>query len=299
MKNFDENFEDFKKAGKILLEALAYAKKITKKDVLLLEIAEKLEEFVEDKNAKLAFPPNLSINKIAAHYSPFSKDTTVASGLLKIDIGIKYNNTIVDGAITLDLENSKENKMMIKASLEALKAATKIIKPDIEVCEIGREIEKVISDFGFRPIYNLMGHSIDGKLHGGKNIPNYDNKDKTKIGYNEVIAVEPFVTLKNASGYVEDEKPSSIWRLKNDVRPRLYRDIFNYIKQNYDYLPFSQRWLEKKFSNASAALKIFETQGILHNYKHLVEKTGAKVSQAETTFLIKEKPIFIDIFDIV
>jgi len=294
-----KNFDDFKKAGKILKETLAYAKKIIKKDVLLLEIAEKIEEFVKNKNAKLAFPPNLSINEIAAHYSPFSNDKTLAHGLLKVDVGIIYNGCVVDAAITLDLENNQENKKMIKIALDCLRESIKVVKPGIMVCEVGKVIEKITIDNGYKPIFNLTGHSIDKTLHGGKNIPNFDNKDKTKIEENEIIAIEPFITLKNASGYVEDGRPSAIWRLNKDLRPRLYREIFNYIKENYNSFPFSQRWIEKKFQNANIALRILEKQGILYNYKELVEKSRAKVSQAETTIIVKESPIIlVDVFDL-
>jgi methionyl aminopeptidase len=292
-------FENFREAGKILKETLAYAKKITKKGILLLEIAESIEEFVKNKNARLAFPPNLSINEIAAHYSPFSQDKTLAHGLIKIDLGISYKNCIVDAAITLDLENHSQNKKMIKANMEALKKGIEAVKPGVEVREIGKTIEAVAVKSGFKPIFNLMGHNITpSHLHGGKNIPNYDNKDKTRIEENEIVAIEPFFTLEKASGYVEDGRPSAIWRLISERRPRLHREIFNYIKENYGTFPFSQRWLEKKFSNVAVTLKIFQGQGIVHNYRELVESTRAKVSQAETTVLVGEKPIVIDIFDL-
>jgi methionyl aminopeptidase len=291
--------EDYKRAGKILEEILIYAKKIIKKDSLLIEIAEKIEEFVKSKNAKLAFPPNLSINEIAAHYSPFSNDNTIARGLLKVDVGIIFNSCIADAAITIDLEKNEENRKMIKSNLKALKEGIRVIKPGIKVCEVGKAIERVISKEGYKPIFNLTGHSIDKSLHGSKSIPNFDNKDETLIEENEIIAIEPFLTLKDAIGYVEDGRPSAIWKINKDIRPRLHREIFNYIKNNYNNFPFSQRWIEKKFQNAYFALKIFEKQGILYNYKELVEKSGAKVSQAETTIIVKEKPIIlVDVFDI-
>jgi methionyl aminopeptidase len=291
--------ENYKRAGKILEEILIYAKKIIKKDSLLIEIAEKIEEIVKSKNTKLAFPPNLSINEIAAHYSPFSNDNTIARGLLKVDVGIIFNSCIVDAAITIDLEKNKENRRMIKSNLKALKEGIRVIKPGIKVCEVGKAIERVIIKEGYKPIFNLTGHSIDKSLHGSKSIPNFDNKDETLIEENEIIAIEPFLTLKEAIGYVEDGRPSAIWKINKDLKPRLHREIFNYIKNNYNNFPFSQRWIEKKFQNAYFALKIFEKQGILYNYKELVEKSGAKVSQAETTIIVKEKPIIlVDVFDI-
>ncbi|MEM2933128.1 MAG: type II methionyl aminopeptidase [Candidatus Pacearchaeota archaeon] len=293
--------KDYKTAGKLLEQTLSLAKKICKKEVLLLKIAEQLENFIEKScaiRAALAFPPNLSINEIAAHYSPFTNDTTLASGLLKVDIGVRVNDCIADAAISLDLEGSEENKELIKTAKEALKAALQVAKPEVEVCEIGKAIEEKINEFGFRPIYNLTGHEISKtSLHGGKTIPNYNNNDKTKLEENDVIAIEPFVTLPNASGSVVNGKPSAIWILKKLQKPRTHREIYEWINKNFNSFPFSQRWL--KFENASIALKLFESQGLVYNYPELVEKTGAKVSQAETTIIIKEKPIILtNIFDI-
>lgn len=73
-------------AGKIEAQVKEYAKKIIKKDMLLLEIAEKIESKIIELGGKVAFPTNLSINDIAAHYTPSYNDETKATGLLKVDI---------------------------------------------------------------------------------------------------------------------------------------------------------------------------------------------------------------------
>lgn len=284
------------KSGKILEKALRFAKKILKKNVPIIEIANKVEEFIIKKNAKPAFPVNLSINEVAAHYSPFPDDKLRAFGLIKIDAGVNYNHHITDAAISINLSNDIENTKLIDASRQALKQSLKIIKPEIEVCEIGSIIEKQIKKFGFKPIYNLSGHNITfNSLHGGKTIPNYNNKEKTKLEYGEIVAIEPFTT--NGVGYVEDGKPSSIWILKRERKPRLYREIYDFIKTHFGTFPFTERWI--KISNYLYALKYFKQQGIIHNYPQLVEKTNAKVSQYETTILVEDKPkILVNVFEI-
>ncbi len=290
--------KNYIKSGKILEKTLEFAKNIIKKDLEFIEIAEKIEQYVSKQNAKLAFPINLSINEIAAHYSPFPNDKTIASGLIKVDIGINYNGYITDAAISIDLENSNENKKLIKASKEALIEAIKIAKPNVYVYEIGSVIENKIKQYGFNPIYNLTGHSINlNNLHSGKNIPNYNNGEKTKLFFNDVIAIEPFAT--NGIGYVVDGKQSSIWIIKKQKKPRLYREIYEFINRNFGFLPFSERWIEKKFSNYKIALSYLKQQGILHNYNELIEKSKGKVSQFETTIIVKEKPkVLVNVFDI-
>ncbi|MEM1536065.1 MAG: type II methionyl aminopeptidase [Candidatus Pacearchaeota archaeon] len=280
--------EKWREAGKIASEVLAYAKKIVKPEMPLLEIAEKVEAFVEKKKVKFAFPINLSIDAIAAHSSPSYDDKAVAQGLLKIDVGINIDGIISDTACSIDLTPEGKHSELIKASEAALSEAIKIIKPDITLCEIGKKIQETISSFGFAPIVNLSGHELKPyKLHAGLTIPNYDNKNKTKLVEGMILAIEPFATT--GAGVVQDGKESGIYRLesKHNVRDVLARKILEFIEEEYRELPFSARWIVKKFGvRALFSLKYLEQAGVLHHFKQLVEKTKAPVSQAEHTILI-------------
>ena len=95
--------EDAIKAGKISAEVKKYARTIIKKGVLLVEIANKIEDKIIELGGEIAFPCNLSMDHIAAHYTPTYNDTTLASGLLKIDIGVHINGWTADTAFSLDL----------------------------------------------------------------------------------------------------------------------------------------------------------------------------------------------------
>src|SRR3990167_10978834 len=118
-----EDKEKILQAGKIASEARAYARTIIKRGVPVLEIAEKIEEKIEQLGARPAFPVNLSINSIAAHYTPSHDDKTLAHGLLKVDLGGHIDGWVADTAFSLDLENSEENKKLISASEKALENA--------------------------------------------------------------------------------------------------------------------------------------------------------------------------------
>ena len=90
----EQEINDYKKAGEGAKQITAYAKSIIKPDMLLLDIARKIHKKIEELGAEPAFPVNLSIDDIAAHYHPTIEDETKASGLLKIDIGIHINGCI-------------------------------------------------------------------------------------------------------------------------------------------------------------------------------------------------------------
>ncbi len=289
-----EEIEKLKKAGTIAKQVREYAKSLIEPGMLLFEIAEKIEARILELGGKPAFPVNLSINEIAAHATPSFNDTTKASGLLKVDIGVHNDGFIADTALSLDLENSEENKNLIKTAEEALESAIRTIKSNTPINEIGRAIEKTITSHNFEPIRNLSGHGIDRyNLHTGTNIPNYDNNQTNQI-QEGVYAIEPFTTT--GAGAVIDGKPSGIYHLENSnpVRDQQARQILEFIKEEYKTLPFAARWLHKKFgSRALLALRYIENAHILHHYPQLIEKARKKVAQAEHTIIITKGDIII------
>lgn len=288
----EKEIKNIIEAGKIASEVVKYAKSIVKKDMPLLEIAEKIEKKIHELKAKPAFPVNLSINEIAAHSTPSYNDETKASGLLKVDIGVHIDGYVADTAFSLDLENSHENKLLIETAEKARDLAVEKININISIREIGSIIEKTCKAHKVLPIHNLSGHSIDHyDIHSGITLPNYDNNQEIEIP-SGLYAIEPFTTLPTASGSVRDGKPSEIYQLEKEgnVRDNFARQVLQYIKDEYKTLPFCSRWIHKKFGTRGLlALRQIDSSGLLHNYPQLIEKSGAKVAQAEHTILITEK----------
>ncbi len=280
--------EKWKKAGKLGAEVMAYAKKIVKPEMPLLEIAEKVEKKISDLKATNAFPINLSINEIAAHSSPLHNDETKAFGLIKVDLGVNINGYISDMACSLDLTSEQKYKDLILASKYALKEAIKIIRPGIMLMEIGKIIQDTISTYNLASVRNLSGHELKPwKLHSGLTIPNYDNGNTTKLKEGMLLAIEPFAT--SGEGIVQDGRQSGIYKLTahEPTRDMNARKILEFIEEEYKELPFSSRWLVKKFgTRALFSLRLLEQSGSLHHFNQLIEKTKAPVSQAEHTILI-------------
>ena len=290
----EETIEKYKLAGKIGKTALEYGASLIKKGVKKIEIARAVEKKIIEMGGKFGFPVNISCNDIAAHYTPTVNDESVfGNDVVKLDIGAHVDGFIADTALTVDL--TKENGDLKKASEEALKAAIEVVKPGVEVWEIGKVVEETIKSYGFVPISNLTGHSLEKyELHSGKTIPNINNGMKTKLEEGDAIAIEPFAT--NGNGYVIDSFNSEIYSLINErpIRNQMERKVLNYIVNEYKDLPFCKRWIVNKFRNqfgVGFALKNLTRQGILHNYAVLKEEGGGLVSQRERTMLVFDPPI--------
>jgi len=279
--------EKILKAGEIGKKVKEYAKTLVKKDVPLLEIAEKIENKIVELGGKPAFPTNLSINEIAAHYTPSYNDETKAYGLLKVDMGVHIDGWVADFAFSVDLENKEENKKLIEASEKALREAIRKAKAGSSLGEIGKAIQEAIEDYKFSPIVNLTGHEMDEyQLHAGLAILNINNPKKEKLGKG-LYAIEPFST--NGSGKIYEGKPSGIYQLVNDrnIRSSAAREVLDFIINEYQTLPFCSRWLVKKFgTKALIALSQLESNENINQYPQLIEVSKGKVAQSENTILI-------------
>ena len=282
------------KAGKIASEVREYARSFVKKDMLLIDVANKMEEKIFELGGKPAFPTCLSVNEIAAHATPAYNDSRVAEGILKIDFGVHIDGWIADTAFSIDLENSAENKKIIHASEEGLKAGIKLMKEGARLGEIGEAIGGKIESLGFSSIGNLSGHSVEHYvLHAGVSIPNYNNKSP-EILEEGLYAMEPFATPGN--GKVRDGKSSGIYRIVDDknVRSQIAREILEFVIEEYQTLPFCARWLVKKIgTKALIGLKQLEENGNIHSYPELIETSGKKVAQTEHTILVEKDKVIV------
>ncbi|MGC9133579.1 MAG: type II methionyl aminopeptidase [Nanopusillaceae archaeon] len=282
--------EDLKKAGEIAKKIRSEAEKLLKPGESILYIVEYIEQKIIDLGGFPAFPVNISINNIAAHYTPTVNDNNVLKegDVVKFDYGVHVNGYIIDTAFTIEINDNKY-KDLIEASKQALDNVRKVIRKDIEISKIGEIIENTIESFGYKPIYNLSGHKIEEYvLHAGINIPNYNNNSKTKLSEG-IYAVEPFAT--NGSGYVKDYMLSGIYSIISNkpIRDPNAKKLFNEIYEKYKTLPFAYRWLYKEYNgkiNLKFAIEYLKRNGNIYEYPILIEQSNGIVTQFETTFYI-------------
>ena len=289
----DENGLDlFRQAGKIASRIREDSKRLIMVGESLLDIAETVEKMITDEGARPAFPVNISINDIAAHYTPeFETQASLGeTDLVKIDIGVELKGALADTAYTIDLDG--KNEKLVTAAEDALEKAIATIKPGTAVGEVGAAIEETIKGHGFNPISNLSGHMIkSNELHAGVEIPNVKTNDPYQFKAGDIFAVEPFATT--GGGYVEDLEQVEIFSLYGaaNVRMRQSRKIAEFILANYGMLPFAERWVRKNFQSkllVSAALKEMLQSHMIRGYPILREASRGMVSQSEHTVLVTE-----------
>jgi methionyl aminopeptidase len=263
---------------------------IVRADMPLVDLAERVESMIRDYGGRPAFPCNISIDSVAAHFTPSPDDKAAipASSVVKVDIGVEIDGYIADTAVTV--ANNHIGESLRYAAEEALKAAIKMARDGVKVSSIGSAIHSVVTRLGFKPVRNLTGHEIRRyNLHAGVSIPNIPTSDNTKLATGRVYAIEPFVTLGEAAGEVVDGGKPSIFKIEKTGGGNLTeteRKVLTMLEERFNSLPYTLRWVkgcDAEFLRIHGKLL---KMGRVRGYPVLVEKTGRPVAQAEHTVIV-------------
>ncbi|MBW2990812.1 type II methionyl aminopeptidase, partial [Candidatus Woesearchaeota archaeon] len=282
-----ETFDSYVKAGRIAAQARDYGKSLIKVGASLLEVTEAIEKKIVELGGDFAFPPQISLNDVAAHYcaAPDEKTVFKEKDVVKLDIGVHINGFVGDTALTVVLSDDEKLNLLAEASRQALNSALKIIKPGISLNQIGREIHREITMRGFSPIRNLSGHGLDRfVIHDKPSVPNFETGSEQELVEDQVIAIEPFAST--GIGVIYESSNPSIFSVegKKPVRSAITRAVLKDLEQ-YNELPFALRWIVKKHGEGKTrfALRELKNVGILKEYPPLPDKAHGLVSQAEHT----------------
>ena len=289
-----EILSKIQKAGKIAAQVRREgAAKLAEPGTSFLEVMDYCEKKIVELGGDIAWA-QMAVNDTAAHFCPEQDDTQVSKegDIIKVDIGVHIDGWIADNAMTIEV-GSNDNADMIKASQNALNAAIKLVRPGVQLWELGEAQYSEAEALGFTTVKNLSGHTIDKyKVHAGISIPTYNNKDKTELQEDWQIAIEPFIT--NGDGLIKEKGKATIFMVdqQKGVRSPHARKILDFVKPLHG-LPFTTRWLTREFGRGPATLGLRELQrsNIVRSYPPLSEVTGALVTQFEHSMIVKDTPL--------
>ena len=293
--------EQYVRAGKLAREMRTWILENVSVPQTCLEIATRIEEEIARRGGQPAFPTGIGINGVTAHYAPQEDDQTRIGGsdVVKIDYGVHFDGYIADTAVTIS--DSPDYQLLLETTKRALEAAISVVKRDPRTGEIGKAIEATAKQEGFRTISNLSGHTLEQyTVHAGKSIPNVYAPNQPVLRRDDVFAIEPFLTMGSAAGYVVDDPKggpvtifSLIMRKRTGVAEldRLVEHIWNARKS----LPFTPRWFAKEFGRERLPklLAELERRKMVRGYPTLVEASNAPVAQFEHTMKLEGNSLVI------
>ena len=293
------SLENYTRAGQIASKVRENTRKRNHIGRTLYEICNSIEKEIIDNGGHPAFPVNVSINEIAAHYTAEPDDQIVIkdTDVVKIDLGVHIDGYVADTAVTISYDPKYDQ--LIKVAELSLSEAIKIAKNNTKSSEIGKIIENTISHNGLKPIQNLSGHSLDQYIiHAGKSIPNIRTYGSSfSLSSNQAYAIEPFVTTSDGLGIVYEGKIRNIFSLisRKPTKDKEADEFIMYLWNKFKTLPFALRWLVSDFaeSDARTILDFLIKKKNVRAYPILVEGNNKVVSQAEHTIFISENKSYI------
>jgi len=207
--------DSLNKAGKIAQEIKKFIRPQLKVGTNVFNLIKSAEAKIIELGGGWAFPINVSINNIAAHYtSPIKDDElTINEGdIVKVDLGVHIEGYIVDTAFTVSFNDETSLENIIQATEVALEAAKMLAKPKINTRELGKKIESIVKGFKFNPIKELGGHQIERWIvHGKKQLPELGSQGGDVMEEGEVFAIEIFAST--GEGSVHNTNASYIYEL--------------------------------------------------------------------------------------
>jgi methionyl aminopeptidase len=193
-----------KRIGRIVADCLGTMQDSAEPGMTTLELDRIGADFLEKHSARSApilaynFPGTtcISVSPDTAHGVP--DDTELREGdLLNIDVSAELDGYFADtgGSFTIG-EPVEAHEKLCDATREALAAAMHEARAGARLNRIGRAIQTVARDRGYRVIHNLGSHGTGRKLHEYPDfIPGFYRRDDRRwLEAGMVITIEPFLT---------------------------------------------------------------------------------------------------------
>jgi len=312
-----DSLTKYKQAGDIHKKVRKYIQPLIQPGIKYTTICNLIESKISEEinkispnqlNNGIAFPTGISVNNVAAHFTPSYLDERIikSDDVIKIDYGVHIDGCIIDSAFTINLND--EYNSILKASNEAVNTIINNIGVDSRFKELSTLSEEIVESYEYnnsplKVIDNLAGHNIlPWKIHGGKLLHGKPTNnliyDDLKVACDDIMAIEVFVS--NGSGTTildNDYKNYSHYMLKYDKKIPLFQnkktnDISQLIYNKFKTLAFCPRFIDnvtKNHTDYFHNLQELFANGYLNSYPPLLEKDSqCKVTQFEQTIYIGE-----------
>ena len=202
----NEKFESIKLAGSIAAGALDEITHIIKPGIKTSEIDDLCYQYINDHKAFSAplyyrgYPRSCctSANHVVCHGIP-SEKVLIEGDIINVDVTAIKNGWHGDTSRMFMVgECSVKAKKLVKVTYEAMMKAINIIKPNINLGNIGHVIQKTVEAEGFSVVRDFCGHGIGKKFHESPNVLHYGEQNSgQKITSGMIFTVEPMINFGN------------------------------------------------------------------------------------------------------
>lgn len=207
------------KIGRIVAQTLKHMQEALRPGMTTGELDAIGAEFMRQHGARSApilaykFPGHtcISINEEAAHGIP--GDRVIQPGdMVNIDVSAELDGYIADtGASTPVPPTTPQQQKLLDFTQLALARAIDTARAGVPLNAVGRAVEQVAKDGGYKIIRELGGHGVGRHIHEKPSISNYFNRRlRGNFQENSVLTLEPFLT----TGAIHVDTLADGWTLR-------------------------------------------------------------------------------------
>ncbi|QCI26718.1 type I methionyl aminopeptidase [Buchnera aphidicola (Thelaxes californica)] len=234
-------------AGKLAFEVLNMIEQYLKPNISTEDINQICHNYIVNQQKAIpaclgynGFPKSIctSINDVVCHGIPNEKDIIQNGDIINIDIAIIKNGYYGDTSkMFLIGKTSLLSQQICQAAQESLLQSIKIIKPGIQLSEIGKSIQKYIKKKNFSIVKEYCGHGIGSSFHEAPYVLHYYEKYHPKIILQEgmIFTIEPMINAGSSEVYCS---PHDKWtvRTKDKSLSAQYEHTILVTKKGYEIL---------------------------------------------------------------
>lgn len=195
-----------RESGRMLATVLSVLKKSVKPGMSTKDLAEIAKRELRPLGGQptflgyQGFPDVLcvSLNNEVVHGIPSVKRVITDGDIVSLDFGVTYRGMITDSAVSVIAGDGGPNntEQLLDITERALMEGINVLHGGVAVGDIAAAIQRVLNQYNYGIVRDLVGHGVGHELHEAPNIPNYGVKGAgphLKAGM--TVAIEPMATL--------------------------------------------------------------------------------------------------------
>lgn len=206
IKNASE-IEKMRIAGKLAADVLIMIEPYVKAGVTTQELDDRCLDYIENTQHAISaclgyhgYPKCtcISINEVVCHGIPSNKKLHHGD-IVNIDVTVIKDGYYGDTSKMFIIGNtSPRNLALCKCSLDSLYESIKIVRPGINLNQIGATIQKIADKAGFSIVRDFCGHGIGSEFHEEPAVLHYKNNYDLTLQEGMTFTIEPMI---NAGTY--------------------------------------------------------------------------------------------------
>jgi methionyl aminopeptidase len=212
----DAEIKAMRASGKMLATVLQTLRQQIKAGMTTQDLADLADQTLEELGGKPAFLgyqgfPDvicISVNDEVVHGIP--GDRVLKTGdIVGLDFGVIYEGMITDGAITVIVGSTDDQKLkkLVRDTEAAMYAGIETLHGGVRVGDIGAAVEEHLNKGKYGIVRDLVGHGVGHHLHEEPNIPNYGRAGSgPTLQAGMTIAIEPMATLGTEDVVIADDQ---------------------------------------------------------------------------------------------